>query len=77
MIERIKWWSKRIGAFVQGVVMSVLLFFTYIFGLGATKLAALLFARRYLKLYEVGPARDSYWIDVKENEDAESLRRQY
>ncbi len=74
--ELFRWWSGRLGRAVQTAVVTVLLVFVYLFGFGATRLAAMLFFRRYLKLYTTDRAKRSLWIDA-EGYDSDRLHRQF
>lgn len=77
VFERLKWRLKRTGEAVQSAAVKVLLVFLYVIGFGITKLVALVFARRYLELYDQGPSRDSYWKKAEGYEpDGKDLLKQ-
>lgn len=62
--DRIYQLSARVGTAVQTTVLTVLLFSLYVLGMGATRLFASMFGRRYLALYSSEPA-PSYWQDAE------------
>lgn len=75
--ERIRFYSAKLGIAVQNIVLTVLLFNVYLFGLGMTKLVAMVGFRKYLQLYNT-PAADSYWIEAKGySTDPERLKAEY
>jgi len=63
--ERFRFRSRKVGAAVQTVVVTVLLFFVYVLGLGLTRLVASVFARRHLAPFGPGDARESYWLPAE------------
>jgi len=75
--ERFRLASQRLGQRVQQVVVTTLLFFVYLVGVGATRLAAVVFARRFLKLYTADSTLESYWIEAEGyNPDPDNLLKQ-
>ncbi len=76
-LDRIRTVSTRVGVAVQSAVLTVLLFNLYFFGLGLTRLFAIVFGRRYLKLYASEPA-DTYWREAEGyNADRARLEKEY
>ncbi len=63
--QRLWEWATWLGRGVQRVVVTVLLFVLYVFGIGATRLLTAVAARSYLNLYTLGPEQDSYWVDAE------------
>ena len=62
--ERFRFASIRLGQRVQQVVVTALLFFVYLIGVGLTKLSAAVFARGYLKLYSTDLGQESLWLEA-------------
>ena len=76
--ERFKEGSIRFGLAVQSVVVRVLLFFSYIFVVGLTRLSAAVFARKYLTLHTNQPDTESFWIEAEGYDyEPEKLKRQF
>ena len=76
--ERFKDGSQRLGRWVQHVVLRVLLFVLYYVGFGLTRLLAVVFYRRYLKLFEGPTDAQSYWIEAQGyTSDPDNLRVQF
>ena len=65
LYERIKQVSTTVGRAVQRAVLSVLLFLLYYIGFGLTRLTAMAFARRYLKMFEGPSDAETYWLDAE------------
>ena len=68
MIERLKEILAPIdarlraaGRVLQSVMVGIGLVFVYLFGVGLTKLSALLFSRERLRMYDMLPEGESYW----------------
>ena len=75
--DRIYRTSARVGIAVQSTVLHVLLWTLYVFGMGLTRLFAVVFGRRYLALYDSVPA-ESYWADAEGYSiERERLEREY
>ncbi len=64
-LERARDGARWLGRGVQRVVVTVLLFLLYVLGIGATRLLVSVAARPFLKLYAMGPPRDSYWVEAE------------
>lgn len=75
--DRIYRTSARVGIAVQGAVLHGLLWTLYVFGMGLTRLFAVVFGRRYLSLYD-SVAAESYWADAEGySVERERLEREY
>ncbi len=64
-IGRVQEWTARLIAFLQPIVVSVLLFIVYLLGVGLTRLGCMLFARRVLAIDQATEANGSFWRDVE------------
>lgn len=56
---------RVVGRAFQSVIVGAGLVFVYLFGVGLTKLSALLFAREKLKMYDLLPEGESYWREAE------------
>ncbi len=64
-LERVQDWTARLIAFLQPIVVAVLLFFVYVLGVGLTRLGCVLFFRRVLKLDAAVESGGSFWRDAE------------
>lgn|GEM_PF-3379702 len=75
--DRIYRVSARVGIAVQDAVLKVLLVNLYVLGMGLTRVFAVVFGRRYLRLYDSTPA-ETYWRDAEGyHADRTSLEKEY
>lgn len=65
LFDRIKWQTRRLGIFVQNVVVTILLSVLYILGFGITKLVILIFDRKQFRFFKKNKNADTYWSDSK------------
>lgn len=69
--------TARVIAFCQPIVVSVLLFLIYVFGVGATRLWCMVAHRRALQLGAVAAVDGSYWQKAEGySPDLERLHKQ-
>ena len=45
--------------------MRVLLFLTYVFVVGLTRLTTAVFGRKYLRMFRNDPEQESFWVDAE------------
>lgn len=77
-LERVQDWTARLIAFLQPIVVAVLLFVVYVLGVGLTRLGCVLFFRRVLKLDAAVESDGSFWRDAEGYEpDPVRLHKQF
>jgi hypothetical protein len=57
--------TARVIAFCQPIVVAVLLFLVYVFGVGLTRLVCAVFYRRVLRVDEAVEVDGSFWRDAQ------------
>lgn len=64
-LARVQDWTARLIAFLQPIVVSILLLFVYVVGVGMTRLVCALFYRGALKLDRAADSEGSYWREAE------------
>ncbi len=79
MKERFKKYLWAYIRFVQKILITVLLFLTYVFGLGLLRILASVFARSLLRTQWPDGGKDTFWLQPRPDEYApepDECRRQ-
>lgn len=56
------YWSVSVIK-MQSILVSILLTFVYIFGIGTTRILIIFFGRKLLRPFRIKAAQESYWVD--------------
>lgn len=78
-MERFKKFVWAYIRFVQKILITVLLFVTYVFGMGLLRVFASVFARSLLRTQWEGGGKNTFWLQPRPDEyafEADECRRQ-
>jgi hypothetical protein len=65
VVDRVRRATDRVISFLQPIVVSVLLFFVYVIGIGLTRLVCAIGHRHVLKIDEAVESNGSFWRDAQ------------